>query len=119
MRVINFAHGEFYMLGGYAVWVVMTVASGLPLPIVFIMALIIGPIVVGFIGFVLEVLLFRPMQENPFAGFMASLGLAYVLQVLAAMGFGVVSKSLPSCSRQLRHLRRRALGAAARRDPSP
>ena len=95
MRVINFAHGEFYMLGGYAVWVVMTVASGLPLPVVFVMALIIGPIVVGFIGLVVEVLMFRPMQENPFAGFMASLGLAYVLQVLAAMGFGVVSKSLP------------------------
>ena len=95
MRVINFAHGEFYMLGGYAVWVVMTVASDLPLPIVFAMALIVGPIVVGFIGFVVEILLFRPMRGNPFAGFMASLGLAYVLQVLAAMGFGVVSKSLP------------------------
>ena len=95
MRVINFAHGEFYMLGGYAVWVVMTVASGLPLPIVFVMALIVGPIVVGCIGFVVEVLMFRPMQDNPFAGFMASLGLAYVLQVLAALSFGVVSKSLP------------------------
>ncbi|MEQ8650903.1 MAG: ABC transporter permease [Kiloniellales bacterium] len=95
MRVINFAHGEFYMLGGYAVWVVMTVASGLPLPVVFIMALIVGPLAVGLIGLLLERFIFRRIEENPFAGFMASLGLAYALQVLAATGFGVVSKSLP------------------------
>jgi branched-subunit amino acid ABC-type transport system permease component len=95
MKVINFAHGELYMLGGYAVWVIMTVSGNLPLPAVFIMALVVGPLAVGAIGVVIQRGLFRPLQVNPFAGFMASLGLSYVLQVLAAKSFGVVSKSLP------------------------
>jgi branched-chain amino acid transport system permease protein len=95
MKVINFAHGELYMLGGYAVWVIMTIAGNLPLPVVFIMALIVGPIAVGIIGVIIQRGIFRPLQVNPFAGFMASLGLAYVLQVLASKSFGVVSKSLP------------------------
>jgi branched-subunit amino acid ABC-type transport system permease component len=54
MKVINFAHGELYMLGGYAVWVIMTIAGNLPLPVVFIMALIVGPIAVGIIGVIIQ-----------------------------------------------------------------
>jgi branched-subunit amino acid ABC-type transport system permease component len=96
MKVINFAHGELYMLGGYAVWAIMSIGGNLPLPVVFILALVIGPLVVGGIGVVIQRGLFRPLQVNPFAGFMASLGLAYVLQVVAAKSFGVVSKSLPT-----------------------
>jgi len=95
MKVINFAHGELYMLGGYAVWVIMSLSGNLPLPVVFIVALLVGPLAVGAIGVVIQKGIFGPLQVNPFAGFMASLGLAYILQVLAAKSFGVVSKSLP------------------------
>ena len=44
MKVINFAHGELYMLGGFAVWVIMSIGGNLPLPAVFVLALVIGPL---------------------------------------------------------------------------
>ena len=97
MKVINFAHGELYMLGGYAVWVIMTVfGDSLSLPVVFILALVVGPLIVGGIGLLIERGLFRPLRINPFAGFMAAMGLSYIMQVLAAKSFGVVDKSLPT-----------------------
>ena len=72
MRIINFAHGELYMLGGYAIWVMLTLVGNLPLPLVFIISLVVGPLAVGGIGYLIELGLFRPLRVNPFAGFMAS-----------------------------------------------
>ena len=96
MKVINFAHGELYMLGGYTVWIFMVIfGKHLPLPVVFVLALVIAPLIVGGVGVLLERGMFRPLRVNPFAAFVASLGLAYVLQVLVVKIFGSVDKSLP------------------------
>ena len=95
MKVVNFAHGEFFMFGGYAVWLLLALFSGLPPWAVFLLALVIGPLVVGLIGGLTERLIFWPLADNAFNGFIASLGLSYVFQALVALSFGVVSKSLP------------------------
>ena len=50
MRVINFAHGEFMMLGAYTT-VVCTKTLGIN---IWVSMLIISPIVVGIIGIVVE-----------------------------------------------------------------
>ena len=97
MKVVNFAHGELYMLGAYAIWVSITyLRSNLPLPFLFLMAIVIGPLLVGGIGIIIERGLFRPLRRNPFAVFMASLGLAYVLQVAVAKAFGIENRTLPT-----------------------
>ena len=49
MKVINFAHGEFLMLGGYAV--ILPVQAGVNL---WIAMLVIAPLVVGIFGIVIE-----------------------------------------------------------------
>ncbi|MFB9985780.1 ABC transporter permease [Mesorhizobium kowhaii] len=95
MKVVNFAHGEFFMLGGYTIWLLLVAFSGLPPWMVFVAALIIGPIIVGLVGALFEKLIFAPTSQDAFGGFIASLGLSYVLQALVALSFGVVSKSLP------------------------
>src|SRR5262249_41428478 len=95
MKVVNFAHGEFFMLGGYSIWLLLVAFSGLPLWLIFIAALIAGPIVVAIVGVAVERLIFEPTKDDTFAGFMASLGLSYVLQATVALSFGVVSKRLP------------------------
>ena len=46
--IINFAHGEFLMLGGIGVWVLVGYGFG------YIPALIIAVVLVGLIGFLLE-----------------------------------------------------------------
>lgn len=95
MKVVNFAHGEFFMIGGYFVWMMLALFTGLPPWVVFVVALLIGPIFVGLIGGGIERVIFWPLSNDAFSGFIASLGLSYVLQALVALSFGVVSKSLP------------------------
>jgi branched-chain amino acid transport system permease protein len=54
MRVINFAHGEFLMLGGYIT--IMTHNAGVPL---WISILVLAPLTVGLFGVVVERLIIR------------------------------------------------------------
>lgn len=95
MKVVNFAHGEFFMIGGYVLWLLLVAFSGLPLWLVFLAALVLGPIVVGLLGMLVEWLIFERTANDAFGGFVASLGLSYVLQSAVALGLGVVAKSLP------------------------
>ncbi|SIQ61618.1 branched-chain amino acid transport system permease protein [Paracoccus thiocyanatus] len=95
MKVVNFAHGEFFMLGGYALWLLLAAMPGVPLWLVFLIALVAGPLAVAVLGMLVERLIFEPTSDNVFGGFIASLGLSYVLQAVAVLCFGVVSKSLP------------------------
>lgn len=95
MKTVNFAHGEFFMLGGYIIWLMTAILPNQPLWMVFVAALVIGPLALALIGILFEKLIFEPTSQDAFGGFIASLGLSYVLQALAALTFGVVSKSLP------------------------
>ena len=83
MGVINFAHGELYMVGAYVVW--LTYAQGtLPFPL----AVIVGAAAVIGIGMLMVRTLFRPMRVNPLMGLILSIGMVFILQVLATR-FGV------------------------------
>ena len=84
MGVINFAHGELYMMGAYAV---VYFYAGQQLN--FFLAVAIGLVFVGLIGVAMERALFRPLRDNPLGGLIASIGLLLILQALVAMGFGV------------------------------
>ncbi len=84
MGVINFAHGELYMLGAYAV---VYLYAGQELP--FFLAVAVGLVFVGFVGVAMEYTLFRPLRDNPLGGLIASIGFLLILQSLVVMGFGV------------------------------
>ena len=92
MRMANFAHGEFFMAGAYCVYVLYGLV-GLPFPLAVVLAI---PIVALF-GLVTERLIFRPTRRNVLAGFMATAGLAFILQVAAGRLWGVgIAKSIPT-----------------------
>ena len=90
MGIINFAHGEFYMLGAYCV---VAVYAGLGLP--FLLSVAVGLVFVGLVGIAAERTLFRPMRNNPLGGLVVSIGLLLVLQSLATLGFGVRMEHIP------------------------
>src|SRR5260370_33506064 len=54
MRVINLAHGEFLMLGGYAA--IVATSHGVS---IWIAMLVVAPIVVGIIGVIVELTIIR------------------------------------------------------------
>ena len=84
MGVVNFAHGELFMLGAYCV-VFVYADQAFP----FFLAVMIGLVFVGVLGIAMERTLFRPVRDNPLAGLIASIGLLLMLQAAIAMGFGV------------------------------
>jgi branched-chain amino acid transport system permease protein len=84
LGIINFAHGEFYMLGAYCVLYFYMMQS---MP--YWVALALAAVLLGAFGLIVERLLFRPMLQNPLGGLIISLGVLLVLQALAAMLFGV------------------------------
>lgn len=90
MGVINFAHGELYMAGAYAIVLLYT---DFQLP--FIAAVGAGLAFAGCLGLVMERAMFRPLRDNPLGGLVASIGFLMILQALAAMGFGVRMEHIP------------------------
>ena len=96
MGVINFAHGELYMLGAYAVVAVHVGAQQS-----FLLAVAAGLMFVGLVGLLMERALFRPLRDNPLSGLVASIGLLLVLQALAAIFFGVRMEHIPPVTREV------------------
>ena len=90
MGVINFAHGELYMAGAYAV---VAVYAGFGMP--FFVAVVIGLVFVGTLGLLMEYGLFRPLRDNPLGGLIASIGFLLILQTVAVLGFGVHMEHVP------------------------
>ena len=90
MGIINFAHGEFYMLGAYCV-VALYADSGFP----YLLAVAVGLVFAGLIGVLCERGLFRNMRDNPLGGLVVSIGLLLILQSAAVLGFGVRMEHIP------------------------
>lgn len=96
MGVINFAHGELYMLGAYSI-VALYAGAGFP----FFLAAAIGLIFVGLVGIGMERTLFRPLRDNPLGGLVASIGFLLILQALASVWFGVRMEHIPPSTQQI------------------
>jgi branched-chain amino acid transport system permease protein len=84
MQMANFSHGEFFMAGAYVVYVLYSLV-GLP----FLVAVIASFPIVAVIGLIFERLIFRQTRGNVLAGFMATAGAGFVMQVLVGQQWGV------------------------------
>ena len=87
MRVVNVAHGEFFMLGAVVAWAVSTAFSGHP-AIGFTAALLVAPLVVGAVAFLAERLVLKRLNYDPEATIVATIGLLYIVQQLALTFYG-------------------------------
>ena len=87
MRVVNVAHGEFFMLGAVAAWWVTSAFGGHP-AVGFVAALIIAPALVAAFATVADRLLLSRLGYDPERTIMATIGLLYVLQQATLMTFG-------------------------------
>ena len=87
MRVVNVAHGEFFMLGAVIAWWVASMAGAHP-AIGFALALVVAPLVVGAIAFASERLVLRRLDYNPEATIVATIGLLYIIQQAALSLYG-------------------------------
>ena len=87
MRVVNVAHGEFFMLGAVLAWAVSTAFAGHP-SIGFAAALLVAPLVVAGAAVLSERLVLRRLNYDPEATIVATIGMLYIIQQLALTFYG-------------------------------
>lgn len=96
-RVVNFAHGEIYMVGAFVAYYLATVAN-----IPFFLAVFICSILIGLLGVILEKVLFRPLRPGEvgtaaeFPTVAVTLALVSILPALAATFCGTTEKAINS-----------------------
>jgi branched-chain amino acid transport system permease protein len=91
MRLVNFAHGEFYMLGAFVVYHLYG-----RLGLNFFLALAAAAVTVGVLGAVVERVIFFPLRARELSMLMSALGLSIALQGVMAVTEGVEALSLPA-----------------------
>lgn len=97
MRILNFSHGGYFMLGAYFTFQVVQSAGFSPLPLgYFILAVFIGSVGVGVVGIATERLLFRRIYElSDIASLLGTFGLLLLIEGIAEVIWGVNPMSVP------------------------
>jgi len=95
MRIVNVAHGEFYMLGAVLAWWITGLLAGHP-AIGFVAAIVMGPILVGGVAYGCERLILRRLDYHPEATIVATIGLLYIIQQLTLMTYGPDARPVDS-----------------------
>ena len=90
MDIVNFAHGELFMLGAY-VGVLVVTATGS-----FWFALVVATLAIALLGAALQVATLRPLLgRDPLTTILATFGISLVLQNYALWQFGPVARKIP------------------------
>ena len=87
MRVVNIAHGEFFMLGAVIAWYVAHYLGGHP-AIGFFAALILAPVLVGLLAVAADMTILKRIEYDPERTIVATIGLLYIIQQLTLMTYG-------------------------------
>jgi branched-chain amino acid transport system permease protein len=74
IRILNIAHGEFYMLGAVIGWYLIQYSQN------FWLALILAPLLVGALGLVIERAVVRTVEDKPIKTLIVTLGISLILQ---------------------------------------
>src|SRR5215475_2933214 len=64
MRIVNVAHGEFFMLGAVLAWAFSSLLPGSP-SLGFLLALVASPLAVGAIALAADLLVLRRLRYQP------------------------------------------------------
>lgn len=91
MRVINLAHGQFVMIGGYTT--IASVKAGIN---IYFAMLVLAPLVVGFIGLIVERTIIRFLYGRIIDTMLATWGLSLLLVGMVTFIFGNTAVSVPA-----------------------
>ena len=90
MRIVNVAHGEFFMLGAVVTWYVSAMTGS------FLLALLAAPAVVGAVAVLADRLVLRRIAYEPESTIVATIGLLYILQQLVLTLYGPYARPVPA-----------------------
>jgi len=88
MRIVNVAHGEFFMLGAVIAWYFSAMFGS------YFVALLAAPLIVGGIAYLADRLILRRIDYSPESTIVATIGLLYIIQQLALTVYGPSARSV-------------------------
>jgi len=94
LKLLNFAHGDLYMVGaftGYFViqWFGGPSALGIPVPLLLIIMFVLAGGLVGGLGLAIERFAYRPLRDAPrIAPLITAIGISFFLESAALLLFG-------------------------------
>ena len=89
MDVVNFAHGELFMLGAYVGVIIISTTGS------FWLALIGASLIVALLGAAMQIVALRPLiGRDPLNTILATFGISLVLQNYALWAFGPVARKI-------------------------
>jgi branched-chain amino acid transport system permease protein len=93
VQLINFAHGEFFMVGAYLGALVLSALTGTPLWI----ALLVAMLSAGMLAVITEFIAYRPLRNQPRIFVLtAAIAVSVLLQNLGQVIFGAASQPFPA-----------------------
>src|SRR6202047_3841406 len=89
MDVVNFAHGELFMLGAYVGVLVLTATGS------FWMVLVMSALIVALLGAAIQIVTLRPLLgRDPLNTILVTFGISLILQNYALWQFGPVARKI-------------------------
>jgi branched-chain amino acid transport system permease protein len=94
LKLLNFAHGDLYMVGafvGYFViqWFGGPAALSIPVPVVLLIMFVLAAVLVGLLGVAIERFAYRPLRDAPrIAPLITAIGISFFLENAALLLFG-------------------------------
>ena len=91
-RMLNFAHGDIIMVGGFAIFTAVS-TLGLPAGV----GILVGVVVCTILGVVIETIAYRPLRgASSLAVLITAIGVSYLLQNVALLVFGSNARQFTS-----------------------
>ena len=91
-RMLNFAHGDIIMVGGFTVFTIVTTMGGSP-----VVGILASVVVCTVLGVTIERVAYRPLRNaSPLAVLITAIGVSYLLQNVALLIFGSNARQFTS-----------------------
>jgi branched-chain amino acid transport system permease protein len=99
LKLLNFAHGDVYMVGAYIGYVVLQIFGGpsalsIPVPLLLLLMFVAAAGGCGYLGVAMERFAYRPLRNAPrIAPLITALGISFVLENSILLLFGGFERS--------------------------
>ena len=119
LKLLNFAHGDLYMVGAYIGYFVIQwfggpTALAIPVPLLIAIMLLLAAVGVGVLGVAIERFAYRPLRDAPrIAPLITALGISFMLENTVLLLFGGFTAQLHDA--ELHPLQRAGSTSAASR----
>jgi branched-chain amino acid transport system permease protein len=99
IQLINFAHGEIFMVGGYlglSVFILVSHLWKFQCNFVLVPMFCAAMVGCGILGVLIERVAYRPLRKSPrLASLITAIGVSFILQNIVMLAWGPVDKSFP------------------------